>query len=152
MSRFWARLRTPITLIRGTRAMPLIYPGGGSDKTAPFSHGSRGNCLFEELSLKPDQIKVFQNKATGFHKALDAKRQQVIQLRGSLVTILREDNPNRETIGRTISEINGIQRDMQEMVVTHMLEFKSMLNNEQQKRFIDLIQGAMKERKESVCP
>jgi len=134
------------------RAMPLIYPGGASDKAAPFSHGSQGNCLFEELSLRPDQIKVFQNKATGFHKALDAKRQQVVRLRGSLVTILREDNPNRETIGRTIAEINGVQRDMQEMVVSHMLEFKSMLNSEQQKKFISLIQSAMKERRESVCP
>jgi hypothetical protein len=41
---------------------------------------------------------------------------------------------------------------MQRLVVAHMLEFKALLDKDQQKRFLDLIEGAMTERKKAFCP
>ena len=41
---------------------------------------------------------------------------------------------------------------MQKSVVSHMLDFKSMLDKEQRKKFFDLIQGAMDLRNDGVCP
>ncbi len=65
---------------------------------------------------------------------------------------MRADNPDSQAIEATIIQINSTQEDMQSMVVAHMLEFKSLLDKDQQKRFLDLIEGAMAKRKEALCP
>ena len=108
--------------------------------------------LFEALSLKPEQRKLFEQKAPLFHEALDKKREKVDRLRKSLFDLMRADHPDSKAIEATIAEINGVQEDMQKMVVAHMLEFKSMLDKDQQKKFFDLIQGAMTRRQEIQCP
>jgi len=33
-----------------------------------------------------------------------------------------------------------------------MIEFKSMLDRDQQKKFLDLVEGAMAQRREMQCP
>lgn len=133
----------------GYRAVPHTEPECTLGKAAPFGQGNR---LFTELALKPEQIQPLQKKASEFHSALGAKRQEVARLRGSLASLMRADRPDNESIGRTIGEINNMQRQMQEMVVSHILEFKSMLHKGQQGRFMDLIQKAMAERRETMCP
>ena len=109
-------------------------------------------CLFEELGLKPEQFRLFQQKAGAFHAALDQKRQEVDRLRGELFGLMRADNPDQKAIEATIARINSIQEEMQRTVVAHMLEFKSMLDKTQQKKFLDMIEGAMAQRGEAMCP
>jgi Spy/CpxP family protein refolding chaperone len=120
------------------------------------SNGDPGrNYLFQQLSLKPEQIKVFQEKALSFHDLLDKKKQEVQQMRGSLFCLIRENNPDSQAIQETILKINRVQAEMQKMVVAHMLEFKALLDKDQQNKFLDLIEGAMAKRKGavySVCP
>jgi len=119
---------------------------------APINCGIRGDHLFGELSLKPEQIKLFQQKAASFHGALNKKRQEVDQMRGALFGLLRADNPDHKALEAPIARINNNQHEMQQMVVAHLLEFKSLLDKDQQKKFLDLIEGAMGKRKEMVCP
>ena len=127
----------------------------------PFGYGTPGRVplgssiqphLFEALSLKPEQRKLFEQKAPLFHEALDKKRANVDRLRGSLFDLMRADHPDSKAIEATIAEINGVQEDMQKMVVAHMLQFKSMLDKDQQKKFFDLIEKAMTRRQEIQCP
>jgi len=118
----------------------------------PVSCGIQRNHLFEELSLKPEQIKLFQQKALSFHDLLDKKRQEVDRLRGSLFGLMRTDIPDSKAIQGTIIQINKTQEDMQRMVVAHMLEFKNMLDKDKQKKFLDLIEGAMGQQRATVCP
>ena len=73
-------------------------------------------------------------------------------MRGSLFGLMGADNPDHKAIEATITRINNSQYDMQKMVVAHMLEFKAMLDKEQQKKFLLLIEGAMGKRKEMLCP
>jgi hypothetical protein len=120
--------------------------------TAPVTCGIQGNHLFTELSLKPEQIKIFQEKAASFHGALGRKRQEVARLREGLFGFLRVDNPDSQAIQGAIIQINRTQEDMQRMVVAHMLEFKALLDKDQQQKFLDLIEGAMANRKEALCP
>ena len=108
--------------------------------------------LFEALSLRPEQRKLFEQKAPLFHEALDKRKEEVDRLRRSLFDLLRADHPDSKIIETTIAEINGVQEEMQKMIVAHMLEFKSMLDTGQQKKFFDLIQGAMTRRQEIRCP
>ena len=128
----------------------------------PFGFGAPGRVsvgsssiqphLFEALSLRPEQRKLFEQKAPLFHEALDKKREKVDRLRRSLFGLMGVNYPDSEAIEATIAEINGVQEDMQKMVVAHMLEFKSMLDKDQQKKFFDLIQGALTKRREIQCP
>jgi Spy/CpxP family protein refolding chaperone len=129
--------------------------------TAPFGHEASGQApecssihpyLFKALSLKPEQRKLFDQKALLFHQALDKKGEQVDRLRKSLFAIIEADYPDNRAIEKTIAEINGVQEDMQKMIVAHMLDFKSMLDKEQQKKFFGLIRGAMKTGQEIQCP
>jgi Spy/CpxP family protein refolding chaperone len=130
-------------------------------RASPFGYGLPGRVpvgssiqphLFEALSLKPEQRKLFEQKAPLFHEALDKKREKVDQLRRSLFDLMGGDHPDSKAIEETISEINGVQEDMQKMVVAHMLQFKSMLDRDQQKKFFDLIEKAMTRRQEIGCP
>ena len=131
-------------------------------QSSPFGYGAPGRVpmgsssiqphLFDALSLRPEQRNLFEQKAPLFHAALDKKREKVDRLRGSLFDLMRADYPDSEAIEKTIGEINGVQEEMQKMVVAHMLEFKSMLDKDQQKKFFDLIQGAMMRRQAIQCP
>ncbi len=108
--------------------------------------------LFEALSLKPEQRKLFEQKAPLFHEALGKKKEEVDRLRRSLFDLMRTDHPDSKAMEATIAEINGIQEEMQKMIVAHMLEFKSMLDTGQRKKFLDMIQEAMTRRREAQCP
>ena len=127
---------------------PFFEPGGTPGPHAPCGP----DMFFDALSLKPEQVKLFQQKAVMFHADLNKKRQEVDSLRGSLLALMRADNPDGKAIEATIAHINKEQEQMQKTVVSHMLEFKSMLDRDQQKKFMVMIEGAMGERKEAVCP
>ncbi len=118
----------------------------------PPVYSSNQPHLFEALSLKPEQRKLFEQKAQLFHEALDQKGEKVDRLRRSLFELMKADDPDSKAVETTIAEINGVQQEMQKMIVAHMLEFKSMLAKDQQKKFFDLIQGAMRGRQEIQCP
>ncbi len=141
------------------RVMPPF--AGVPGRPAPFGPGMPGRtpsgyavpaCLFEELALRPEQLKLFQQKAGSFHAALDQKRQEVDRLRTALFGFMRADNPDQKAIEATIARINRTQEEMQKTVVAHMLEFKSMLDKDQQQKFLNMIEGAMGQRKGAVCP
>ena len=130
------------------RAAPCGY---GVQERAPVG-SSKQPHLFEALALKPEQRKLFEQKAQLFHETLDQKGERVDRLRESLIELMAADHPDRKAIETTIAQINGVQQEMQKMIVAHMLEFKSMLSQDQQKKFFDLIQGAMAGRQEIQCP
>jgi Spy/CpxP family protein refolding chaperone len=111
-----------------------------------------GAHLFQSLALKPEQLKAFQEKALPFHQQMANKREEVDRLRGTLFSLMRANHPDEKAIEATIAQIDATQREMQKTIVTHMLEFKSMLNAEQQKRFLDMVEGAMAQQRQDMCP
>jgi Spy/CpxP family protein refolding chaperone len=104
--------------------------------------------FFEQLSLGPEQLQFFQQKAGSFYEAIDKKREEVKQQRASLFGLMRAEYPDRRAIEATIAQINKTQEEMQKMSVAHMLEFKALLDKDQQKKFFDLIEEAMSQRGE----
>jgi Spy/CpxP family protein refolding chaperone len=106
----------------------------------------RGEFLFEELSLRPDQAKAVRAKALSFHAEIDAKRQSIREKRLLFIDLVRHDPPDREAIEAAITEINNMQKDMQKMVTTHILELKAELDKDQQQKFLSLLQDAMMKR------
>ena len=123
-------------------------------RRAPSMHELHmgGTHLFESLGLKSEQLKAFQEKAMPFHEQMTKKRQEVDQLRAMLFGLMRADQPDQKAIEVTIAKINATQQELQKTAVAHMLEFKSMLNKEQQKKFLDMIEGAMVQQAGMQCP
>jgi Spy/CpxP family protein refolding chaperone len=127
-------------------------------QASPFEYGIKKpgwqvpSCLFEELSLKPAQLKTMRYRAFAYHADLDEKRRNIEQKRVSLVALIQADSPDGNAIDTTIAEINQLQLEVQKTAVTHMLEFKGMLDTDQQKKFLGLVEGAMTKREGLRCP
>jgi Spy/CpxP family protein refolding chaperone len=121
--------------------------------TSPFGYKmKKGHFLFEELSLRPDQMKTMRETATKFRAIIDEKRQAVASKRKELITLMRQDNPDRQAIATIVSQISGIQEQMQGMIAMHMLDIRAGLDKDQQKKFLDLIENAMTEGRQMGCP
>jgi Spy/CpxP family protein refolding chaperone len=121
--------------------------------TSPFGYKiQKGHFLFEELSLKPDQMKAMRETATKFRAVIDEKRRSVASKRKELITLMRQDNPDRNTVAAAVSKISGMQEEMQRMIAMHMLDMKAGLDKEQQNKFLDLIDNAMTEGRQMGCP
>lgn len=120
--------------------------------TSPFGYRmQKGHFLFEELSLKPDQMKAMRESATKFRAVIDEKRQAIASRRKELMVMMRQDNPDRRALAAVVSEISGMQEGMQRMIAMHMLDMKTGLDKEQQKKFLDLIENAMTEGRQMGC-
>ena len=120
--------------------------------TSPFGYKiQKGHFLFEELSLRSDQLKTMRETATKFRAIIDEKRQAVASKRKELIALVRQDNPDRNAIAAVVSKISGVQKEMQRVIVMHMLDMKASLDKEQQKKFLDLIENAMTEGRQMGC-
>jgi Spy/CpxP family protein refolding chaperone len=108
--------------------------------------------LFEELSMKPEQVAAMKNKAIPFRAEIDRRRQVIDAKRKELVTLLRDQNPDKKAIDTTIKEISGKQEEMQRMIANHMLEIKSFLDDGQKRKFFDLIERNMTRSGQMSCP
>jgi hypothetical protein len=109
--------------------------------------------LFEELSLKPEQLSAMKNKAIPFRAEIDRRRMAIDVRKKELVTLMRDQTPDKKAkIDTTIKEINGKQEEMQRMIVGHMLEIKSSLDVNQRRKFFDLIERNMAGSGQMSCP
>lgn len=99
--------------------------------------------LFEELSLKPEQLTAMKKEAMPFRAEIDRRRQEIDAKRKELIALMRDQKTDKKAIDRTIKEISGKQEEMQRMIAGHMLEIKSSLDAGQQRKFFDLIERNM---------
>lgn len=108
--------------------------------------------LFEELSLRPDQVKKMREKALPFRAEIDRKREEIATKRSRLFNLMRADTPDANAIKTAVSEINAKQEELERMVTAHILEVKASLEKDQQKKFLDLIQSAISKGRQPGCP
>lgn len=121
--------------------------------TSPFGYKiKKGYFLFEQLSLRPDQLKTMKESAIQFRTLIDDKRQEMAAKKKELIALLRQNNPDRTAISAVLSEISGMQEQMQRMIAMHMLDVKAGLDKDQQRQFFDLIEKAMTEGRQMGCP
>ncbi len=108
--------------------------------------------LFEELSMKPEQLEAMKNEARPFRAEINQRRLEIDAIRKKLVALMRDQNPDKKAIDATIKEISGKQEEMQRMIAGHMLHIKSSLNMDQQRKFFDLIERNMSGSGPVSCP
>jgi Spy/CpxP family protein refolding chaperone len=107
--------------------------------------------LFEELSLSPEQLSAMKTRARAFRAEIDKRRQEIVQKRTELVSLMRDEHPDKKAIDAVIKQISGMQEEMQRMSAGHMLEVKAALDKDQQQKFLDLIEQAMKSGRQVGC-
>jgi len=107
--------------------------------------------LFEELSLKTTQMAEMKKEAMLFRAEIDRRRLEIDAKRKELVALMRYQNPDKKAIDATIKEISGTQEEMQRMIAVHMLAIKESLDANQQQKFFDLIEQAMKSGRQVGC-
>lgn len=108
--------------------------------------------LFEELSLKPEQAASLKSTAMPFRAEIDRRRMAIDAKRKALITLMRDQDPDKKAIDAAIREISDRQEEMQRMIVGHMLEIKSSLDDAQQRKFFDLIERTMTGSGQMSCP
>jgi Spy/CpxP family protein refolding chaperone len=104
---------------------------------------AKDRFIFEELSLRPEQMAAMKARAMRFRAEIDSGRQEVSRKRKEVVALMRIEPPDVAAINAKIGEINALQGEMQRKIASHMLEEKALLGPEQQKKFLDLIEKAM---------
>jgi len=107
--------------------------------------------LFEELSLRPEQLKTMKERAVNFRADIDRRRKEIAEKRMAMLNLMRTDIPDKKAIDTVISDISGKQEEMQRVVAIHILEEKATLDKDQQKKFLDLIENAMTKEGQIRC-
>jgi len=67
--------------------------------------------LFEELSLRPEQIKTMKERAIDFRAEIDRRRKEITGKRTEMLNLMQADIPDRRAIDNTISDISRIQEE-----------------------------------------
>ena len=112
----------------------------------------KGEFLFGKLSLRPGQFEAMRARAIRFRTEIDKKRSAVFKKREELFNLLRAENPDRRSIEAKISEIDGLQADIQRLVVAHILDLRAIMDKDQRQKFMDLIEKAMASGKRQEYP
>jgi len=107
--------------------------------------------LFEELSLRPDQMTRMKEKGTAFREEIDRKRKEILEKRKELFALkyLLPSDPAR--VEATIAGISGMQEEMQRRVAAHILEVKALLDKDQRQGFLNLLERSMKKGGHPGC-
>lgn len=108
--------------------------------------------LFEELSLRPEQMKAMKAQAIPFRAEVDRKRQEIAAKKRILIALLRADETDKKAIDKAITDISDMQEEMQRMITSHMLEQKARLDKDQQQKFLGLIERHMTDGNPAGCP
>jgi Spy/CpxP family protein refolding chaperone len=123
-----------------------------SDGVSPFGvKVDQGGFLFEHLSLQPEQMKIMREDALVFRKNIAGERDRIVAKRKKLITLLRADTQDTQEVEAVLNDIGSIQKDVQRMVVQHILATKAVLDKQQQNRLFDLIEGTMEKEGRAEC-
>ena len=96
-------------------------------------------CIFNTVQPTPEQREQMLPRLAEFRKRSQEQCQEINRLRRELIDLLEEARPEQQALARKQQEILEGQRKMQQMIVDELMEEKSILKPEQQKKLFELI-------------
>ena len=96
-------------------------------------------CIFNTVQPTPEQREQMLPRLAEFRKRSQEQCQEINRLRRELIDLLEEARPDQQALARKQQEILEGQRKMQQMIVDELIEEKSILKPEQQKKLFELI-------------
>ncbi len=106
----------------------------------------RRQFLRKELSLTPAQTDLLMKQQQAFHARISAMKQQIFQQRLQLLNLMQADKPDMKQIDQSIEGIGDMQENIEKAVVSHIMDVKTHLNTNQQKKFFGFIKSIITRR------
>lgn len=123
------------------RAVGCRRPAGHAD-----DHGKVWCPLHRRLSVTDEQWRQIEPRLSAFRRDSQSRRREIGRLRGEMIDLIAADAPDRQAIAAKQVEIRAGQRQMQQLVIEHLLAEKEVLTAEQEKELFDML------RLRSACP
>ena len=98
--------------------------------------------LYQSLGLSQSQLAKMEPLARTFHERLAELGAVMESKKGQLVDSLQKD-AKPALIENLQKEMAGIQGEIQQEVIAHIMETKKVLNAQQQERFFELMHRSM---------
>ena len=95
----------------------------------------RGDFLKQELGLSEQQAKEFQAHMQRSRTEMEPIRDSIRIMRAELMFELTKQEPDAQRLNQLAEEIGALEVDLKKKSITHMLEGKTLLTPEQQKKF-----------------
>lgn len=102
----------------------------------------RPTFAYEEMRLDSDQRNRMMSSRDRFIGSIDRVGNKIIDLHVGLIDTIAADPLDRTAVQAKVDEIRMQQRSMQQVVVEHLLEDKSILRPDQRRQFF----GTLKQR------
>mgnify|MGYP000657540682 CR=1 FL=1 len=145
----WNNLRKPLfALSLGLNlafiAMWLIHslpvPGGGEDISRSVDDGAAvPSALHREIGVKEEQWKQIAPLVQAFREKAGKQRRKIRAFRGQLMDLLTMPGVDKAAIRLKQDEILLNQRQMQNLVIDHLLKEKEILSPEQAKKLMQYL-------------
>jgi len=126
-------------------------------------HDERVSCpLHRQLGATEEQWREIEPRVVKFQESARLVCGEARRAQGEMIDLIAAPEPNREAIRAKQEEIMTCQRRMQELVVNHLLNEKTVLTREQQEQLFRMVRqqagcaahGAMtgSTDREPMCP
>ncbi len=103
----------------------------------------KNHHFYQTLGLTPEQQIRMEPMATLFHHQLGVLYSTIKTKKDLLVKLLSQKNIDQTQIDRLQKQIAAIQDNIQRIVISHLLDVKLILNENQQERFFALLHKSM---------
>lgn len=100
---------------------------------------SGDDYLYQELSLSRSQLDQIKSIRQSFLDDSNPILEQLLMQRTELVSQLQSASPDTERIRQMLQQIGSLQTDLQYQVIESLLKQKTILNPEQQEKFLAII-------------
>jgi len=119
------------------------YCGRHLSSTALHPSDKMDHHFYQVLGLKPAQLAKMDHMAAAFHSRLESLHSAMAEKKDKMVNFLSRKNPASLQIEKLREEMAANQDSIQKLVISHVLEVKTILDIDQQKRFFDLMRRSM---------
>lgn len=99
-----------------------------------------------KLKLTPEQRALFKEENAKFRASIRTAHGELAEKRRHIFRLLKEDDPDRASINASLAEIGRVQGMIEAKAVEHMLREKSVLDRDQQAKYLELIEKKMEKR------
>ncbi|MBN1957540.1 MAG: Spy/CpxP family protein refolding chaperone [Desulfuromonadales bacterium] len=115
---------------------PMLTPRAAKDLPRSGDDSAIPSAIHREIGVTEEQWQKIEPLVQGFREKAMAQRQRISDLRGQLMDLLAMPKVDEAAIREKQEEILASQRQMQNLVIDHLLKERQILSPEQTEKFM----------------
>ncbi len=140
----WKRIKNPLLALSlglnlAFAAVWLIhafFEWNVRHRTADPAHAAIPSRIHREIGVTPEQWKTLEPVILSFRKKAQQQRQEILSLRNQLMDLLVMPDSDLAAMQEKQEEILAAQRQMQGLVIDHLIREKALLSPDQAHKLI----------------